>query len=215
MNDFSPRQFWENKILVWEKSRYAQTFFFNPFSWTIRNRLKTSAAFLKDMVKADWSVVEVGCGSGYLAEKLAPLVRQYTGYDIAHNAIVHAQERLKLPNVQFATLPVQQLSVLNPDLVLFLGLTDWLNDQEMQHLFSSLDSRHLFFSYTEKRSVSPFNPYFYYRRLMDYSSTGAGYKARHFSEEDIRQLLKARGYKATFMRSSIPFDPGVLVVAHR
>lgn len=104
MNEFSARQFWEKKILNWERSRYGLIFALNPFSWTVRNRLKISTELIERNLGQNWSVIELGCGSGYLAEKLASKVKNYCGYDIAENAINHARLRIKNTNVTFKAI---------------------------------------------------------------------------------------------------------------
>ncbi len=52
-------------------------------------------------IRPEDECLEIGCGVGRVGRGLAPLVRRWTGCDVAANMVAHARERLKdLPNVQ-------------------------------------------------------------------------------------------------------------------
>ncbi len=61
------------------------------------------------------SILEVGCAAGFIANGVAPLVKNYIGIDLARNALV-AAGRLGLPNAVFkhsdgSSVPLQSSSV--------------------------------------------------------------------------------------------------------
>jgi SAM-dependent methyltransferase len=57
------------------------------------------------LLRPDQSVLEVGCGTGSTALRLAPVVRSYLGIDLAREMVAIARERLAqqpTPNLRFA-----------------------------------------------------------------------------------------------------------------
>ena len=90
---FDPKAFWNAKILGWEASRYGGA---SPglveglagrASSSLRFRLDVAARLLAPHL-AGRRVVELGCGSGLLAERLLTLgAASYQGYDISDAAI--------------------------------------------------------------------------------------------------------------------------------
>lgn len=205
--------YWENKILTWERLRYSRFFFFYPFSWTIRSRLSSSIRIIKKRVEADWSVLELGCGSGILARSICDHVGKYQGIDIASNAIEQAKRRIQKSNTEFIACDVLEATFEKWDIVIFLGLTDWLTPEQLRELISKLRADHLFFSFTDEKTVSCWNPYFYYRKIMDRNPQKYAYKARNYSEDDIKSLLKDFNYSLEIIKKSTILNPGVLVWA--
>lgn len=58
----------------------------------------------QSLLKPEWSILEVGCGSGNTAMTHAPFVTQVTGIDFAHKMVEHAQSQAKargITNVVF------------------------------------------------------------------------------------------------------------------
>lgn len=211
----SPLTYWERKILNWEKARYSKWLWFYPLSWTVRNRLHSAIEILKRRGKRDWKVIELGCGSGILASQVHHLFSSYTGVDIAANAVSVAQQRIHNGHVQFLAADVQQMEFEKYDLALFLGLTDWLEKDQLQELFARLNSRYMLFSYTEKEIVSEWNPYYYYRKIMDRKSMDYSYKARSYSRAEIAEMVDKAGYKMTVLKPASMINPGVLIWAEK
>jgi SAM-dependent methyltransferase len=211
----APVSYWENKILDWEKLRYSRLYFFYPVSWTVRSRLYTSIRIIKKRAQKDWTVLELGCGSGILAAQIFTEVGEYQGIDIASNAIELAKRRNLKPNTAFLAGDVLGATFEEKNLVIFLGLTDWLEPEQLRELFSKLRAKNLFFSFTDEKSVSRLNPYFYYRKIMDKSSQNFSYKARNYSEEEIQNLLKQFNYSFEIVKASTILNPGVLVWAKK
>lgn len=211
----SPLTYWERKILNWEKARYSKWLWFYPLSWTVRNRLHSAIDILKHKADKKWRVIELGCGSGILATNVHHLFSSYTGVDIAANAISVAQHRINNENVLFLAADVQQMNFENYDLSIFLGLTDWLEKEQLQQLFARLNTKYMLFSYTEKEVVSEWNPYFYYRKIMDRKSMDYSYRARSYSRAEITEMMGKAGYKMKVLKPASIVNPGVLIWAEK
>ncbi len=200
---FDRRQYWENKILPWERARYLGIP--SPASLTLRRRLRISEALVRELLPAAGTILELGCGSGLLAERLRGHFSRYVGMDFAENAVKEARGR-NLPNAEFQHGDVASLELPSADLVIFLGLVDWLNDEELSRLFQALRGRRLLFSYTEPPSV--FSPYHWYRAVYDRLKGAGVYRARCFREEEVRGWV---GAPARFLPRRFG-DPGRMVV---
>jgi SAM-dependent methyltransferase len=207
--------FWEHKILSWETFRYSKWLILYPFSWTVRNRLNLASKIIISRIRPDWCVLELGCGSGYLASRIALSTGKYIGVDIAANAIEHARIKNNYPHIQFIASDIKDYNFDEQQIVVFLGLTDWLEDNELRALFAKLQSDNVLFSYTESKVVSFWNPYKYYREIMDRKSKKSFYKARTYSEEKIKKILMEFGYSFEFIKTASLFDPGALVWAKK
>lgn len=208
-------RYWENKILKWEQSRYSRWLIFSPFSWTIRYRLSMAAYILKKRLAPGSSVLELGCGSGYLASKILDQIVKYVGVDIASNATQLAKKKNTHTYADFITADITQYHFEEFTTVVFLGLTDWLTTEELDNLFKKIKAQNLFFSYTETSVVSFWNPYKYYRKIIDRKSRANSYAARTYSENEISKYLKDNGYKFEFLKRASVLDPGVLVWAKK
>lgn len=160
-------------------------------------------------------MIELGCGSGILATNVHHLFSSYTGVDIAANAISVAQHRINNENVLFLAADVQQMNFENYDLSIFLGLTDWLEKEQLQQLFARLNTKYMLFSYTEKEVVSEWNPYFYYRKIMDRKSMDYSYRARSYSRAEITEMMGKAGYKMKVLKPASIVNPGVLIWAEK
>jgi 2-polyprenyl-3-methyl-5-hydroxy-6-metoxy-1,4-benzoquinol methylase len=208
-------KYWEKKILKWETLRYSKWLIFSPFSWTIRSRFNKSASVIKQRAISSWSVLELGCGSGILAAEIGNQLSRYCGVDIAHNAIEAARRKNQLSHAKFVTMDVLEFPIEEYDLTLFLGLTDWLEENQLKKLFSKIQSTHIFFSYTETRVVSKISPYLYYRKMIDQNVQEYNYGARTFSFEFISSLLVENGYSVEIIQAASFLNPGVLIWAKK
>ena len=97
------KKFWEDKIIGWENLRYDKIETdFNLFEKTVDKtnntliyRLNFAHKILGPLVK-DKNIVELGCGSGFLAKKFLDLgAKTYTGYDILKMQLIE-QNYLKI-----------------------------------------------------------------------------------------------------------------------
>ncbi len=142
-----PKAFWNAKILGWEASRYGGGA--SPdliegvagrISSSVRFRLDTAARLLAPHL-AGRRVVELGCGSGLLAERLLVLgAASYQGYDLSDAAIARAKQRAagspRREAMHFAAAAVSDLPPQGDALVVSLGLVEWLTPAELDHLFT-------------------------------------------------------------------------------
>ena len=128
--------FWNNKILTWEKKRFSHT---GP----IKERMLVSLSILqKKFGKDPITIVEFGCASGIMAEeliKLNPNIKYY-GFDFSASAIENAKSK-NLPNCAFFCLNIEdgikklkELNLSKIDCLVSLGLLDWLNPDERNQL---------------------------------------------------------------------------------
>jgi 2-polyprenyl-3-methyl-5-hydroxy-6-metoxy-1,4-benzoquinol methylase len=201
--------FWENKIIEWEDIRYKnisqnQNFFekfVNITNKTLTSRLNTTLKILKPLVK-NKKVVELGCGSGFLAKEIIQSgAKSYTGYDISENAISRAIDLSKKYNyhdkTNFYPKSILQISLLEADYVFSLGLTDWLDDDELKHLFEiSKNSENLHSISEDKKSFSQLLHKTYV--FLSYSRKTNGYAPRYLKSKKISKLLKINTKKEIF-----------------
>lgn len=207
MNNLSAKDYWENKILKWENSRYSPLKIWNPITWTLRHRLsKTQEWILFNKMN---HILELGCGSGRLLEGIDNSITKYTGIDIAENAILVAKEKYQNPLIHFICDDIRWTPLPAADLTVFLGLTDWLNKNELEALFSRLDSPFLLFSFTQPYRWSPYNSY---RSINDSQN---GHFAKNWSKSFIKDQLKQNNYQHKFIYQSNIINPGSLVWAFK
>ncbi len=209
------KTYWENKILVWEFLRYSNIFLPYPASWSLRSRMFACLNYLNSINLKDKIILELGCGSGILAMHLQNRVKQYYGIDIAENAIRLANSKFELnKNFQFIANDITQLQLPVHDLSIFLGLTDWLNEQELVSLFKKIHSKDIIFSYTSPQKQNNF-VYQYYRKFHDSLFAPKSYCAKSYTEEFILNLLNENGFFIYKQKSSSYFNPGNLIWAKK
>lgn len=199
MSSFDRRAFWEAKILSWEEGRYAQSsteggLLERIADWSsdsLRFRLQITGELLAPHVQGR-HVVDVGCGSG----RLAPAILQagaasYLGLDLADAAIEVAQRRATEEGwgdrATFAVADVHHLPDTPRDVVISLGLTDWLDDPELRTLFDWAGDAHYLHALSEdRRSVTQWlhKTYCY----LAYGHRTDGYVPRYFSCEHLAAM---------------------------
>ena len=142
-----PQAFWNAKILGWEASRYGGAA--SPdLVEGVAGRVSSSVRFRLDVVArllaphlTGRRVVELGCGSGLLAERLLELgAASYQGYDFSEAAIARAEQRAagspRGEAMRFAVAAIADLPPQGDALVISLGLIEWLTPAELDHLFA-------------------------------------------------------------------------------
>lgn len=204
--------YWQRKILRWERVRYSHWLSAYPLSWTIRKRLRDAIAVLRERVTPSESILELGCGTGRLAEALCAKHLHYLGVDFAESAIVAAIDRVRSPGFRFKCENVLTTTIPSTDITVFLGLVDWLQPDQLEALIQKLVSPRLLFSFTQE---AKFSPYILYRRWSDRPVSGVAYRARNFSEAEIVTLLGKFGYSYELLSSPSKLNPGRLVWAVR
>jgi ubiquinone/menaquinone biosynthesis C-methylase UbiE len=69
----------------------------------------------QSLLKSDWSILEIGCGSGNTAMTHAPFVAQVTGIDFAQKMVEHAQSEAKTRGIENVTFAHKGLDDLSAD----------------------------------------------------------------------------------------------------
>ncbi len=192
-----PQQFWEDKILRWEADRYGQGA--DRSSWlerlashlsgSLRARLALAQELLRPHV-AGRRVVELGCGSGLLAEPLVDAgAASYRGIDIASTAIARARERTRgtraASRIAFEQGDVASLAPLEADVVFSLGLFDWLTPAEIDAVFAAGRGADYLHAIAEKRR----SPSRYLHRayvFLSYGHRTGAYVPRYFDVADLQ-----------------------------
>lgn len=208
------KDYWERKILKWERLRYSKWLLAYPLSWTVRWRMHRALEIIKMKNIQGVRILELGCGSGILAQRLEPRFVHYVGVDIASCAISKARS-LNLRNAQFIASDVFDSPLEGFDLTVFLGLTDWMEERSMRELFKKIQSPEILFSYTEKRVVSRWNPYWYYRHFVDGKQKEQQIAANNYEFSMIESILNKSGFKISHVEHATIFNPGVLVWASK
>ncbi|MEQ1878264.1 MAG: class I SAM-dependent methyltransferase [Bdellovibrionia bacterium] len=152
------REFWDKKILTWERNSYAEK---RLWGGPLRARrdlfLKLSEKHLEGK-----TVFEAGCGSGRLVEELfARGIKRYVGFDLSPVAIVEAKERALRAGLagraEFVAADVSALAQKNKsdfgsaDFSFSLGLLDWLTDESALTFFRNLKTPSYLHSFSERR----------------------------------------------------------------
>ena len=203
------KDFWENKIIGWEDIRYKSKSdklnffekFVNKTNKTLIFRLNTALQILKPLVK-NKKVVELGCGSGFLAyEIINSGATSYVGYDISENAIARAIEISKKKSYEgkskFYAKSIKDIPLLDADYVFSLGLTDWLTADELDHLFNvSKNSDNLHSISEDKKTISQLLHKAYV--FLSYGRRTEGYSPRYLKSDKIANLIKAKTNKNVF-----------------
>jgi len=204
--DFNPKSFWEEKIFTWEENRYkekvssASTFecLASRLSGSLRFRRQFALQYLVPHVEGQ-RIVELGCGSGFLAEELIKHgAVSYFGFDIAQNAIDVANRRTKAANlgsqINFKCVSVDSLPSMEVDVVFSLGLLDWLTDVQLNTLFAHFHSTHYLHSIAEKRlSLQQLIHKFYVNITYGYRT--GNYVPRYYDVGFIKRIINPHSSK--------------------
>ena len=200
MTTVSEKDFWEEKILAWEDNRYGSQA--EDSSWlervarwssgSLRFRLAWTAQLLKDQV-AGRRVVELGCGSGLLAESILEAgASHYLGVDISLGAVERGRQRVAggpwEQRASFQQGGIADLETLNADLVFSLGLLDWLDDPMVEWVFALGGEAHYLHAIAEKSN----HPYQLLHRLyvhLAYGHRTGGYVPRYYRLSQLAPMI--------------------------
>lgn len=201
MMTVDPKQFWEKKILTWERGRYDAPREGATLLESVANRSSGSLRFRLDITRqllapyvAGKHVVEVGCGSGLLAmDILDKGAASYTGYDIAEIAVTEARRRVEGTKsgqrARFEVCSVMELPKLEADIVFSLGLLDWLTDEELDALFKATGSSDYLHAISEKgRSLAQWLHRAYVH--LSYGRRTGSYVPRYYSVAWLEPLIQ-------------------------
>ncbi len=195
------RAFWERKILEWEADRYAggsaEPRFLerlaNKASGSLRFRIAVTPKLLAPHVRGK-NILDIGCGSGLIA---APLLRHgaasYVGVDIAPSAIANARDQAMRSGISdyatFHVVSVGELATCKADIVVSLGLLDWLSDEELDLVFQASRSGEFFHAIAERRSV-PSQLIHRTYCWLSYGRKNGGYVPRYYTVREMEALAK-------------------------
>lgn len=198
----NPKEFWENKILTWEYGRYdldnrggILEYFANLSSRSLRARLQLAVEVLTPYLN-NKNVIELGCGSGLIAEKLLQAgASSYHGIDFSENAIDRANaEIVNESNAQKIKFEVNDACTFKPEtrennIFLSLGLLDWLNDTELDNLFASNGDAHFLHAIAEKRSsvIQLIHRLYVY---IAYGHKTNGYTPRYYTPNQLAKIVR-------------------------
>jgi SAM-dependent methyltransferase len=224
-----PKQFWEQKILAWEIGRYGKPkntigpleWIANRSSMSLRFRVRIAPELLKPFLPSK-RVIELGCGSGLIARTLIDCgAASYLGIDIADAAITRARLRSENldPRITFRQGDINSFDAEPGDIVVSLGLLDWLQDQEIMTLFQNADGADFLHAIAERRSGIQQWLHRSYVHLA-YGHRTETYRPRYFTAQHIealsaqavrRPLYIYRDRRLSFgaLVSSLPIGPKI------
>ena len=195
--EFDRKAFWEGKILGWEHGRYdiagpargLLERMADHASASLRFRLDIAASLLAPHVEGQ-HVLDLGCGSGRLATALLQAgATRYTGVDIAEAAIEAGRARALDEGwgdrARFICGGLDTLDGIDADLVVSLGLTDWLDDEELSRLVrAGTDCLHAI----SERRASPTQWLHRAYVHLAYGRRSLGYVPRYLSVDALEVL---------------------------
>ena len=161
-----PSKFWDGRILDWEGGRYDGSrklsigpgeFLAGVLSAPTRDRQNLSVELLAPFL-AGCSVLELGCGTGRLAQRLLDAgCTRYLGVDHSSVAIDHARQRYAgtdaAQRMDFEVCSAAKASPVGFDIIISLGALDWLSDEELRELFRNQKSRQFLHTFSERRNT--------------------------------------------------------------
>jgi SAM-dependent methyltransferase len=223
-----PKEFWEAKLLGWEQGRYGSPdrppgfleWIANRSSSSLRFRVSITPELLRPFL-SNKHVVELGCGSAIIAGKFLEYgASSYLGIDIAESAIEKARSRHgNDARMQFQVGDVADLPSLSADLIVSLGLFDWLTDDEIAAVFRQSGKVDFLHAIAERRpGIQQWLHRSYVQLAYGYRTDR--YRPRYFTCDHLKSLAAAgpcrpfyvyRNWRLSFgaLVSSLPIGPAV------
>jgi 2-polyprenyl-3-methyl-5-hydroxy-6-metoxy-1,4-benzoquinol methylase len=189
INLLKREKFWDKKIIEWEGDRYfTKNLFLKKNS--VKYRLYYAKQILRKFVK-NKKILELGCGSGLLAQSIIKYgAKNYTGYDLSLKAIQNANLINKNKNVRFfhgSILSVKNYK--NYDLIISLGLIDWLNENELTHIALISKGKMWLHSFSEKK-ITLFQIIHRIYTFLSYGYKNNMYVLRYDTRQKIKEILQ-------------------------
>jgi SAM-dependent methyltransferase len=214
-----PKQFWESKILAWERGRYGKPdhpmglleWIADRSSMSLRYRVAVTPELLRPFL-TNKRVVELGCGSGLLAGTFIEYgAKSYLGVDIAEPAIEKARETYHgQDQIEFAVSDITTLPQISADLVVSLGLLDWLTDEEIADVFLKSGSADFLHAIAERRrGVQQWLHRSYVQLAYGYRTTS--YRPRYFDYDQIKRLATVADNRPVYIFRSWRLSFGALI----
>jgi len=77
----------------------------------VKQYLRSEIAFIRERLKGDESILEIGAGYGRILKELAPYANDITGIDISENSVAYGNDYLKeIPNAKLEVMDAYNLS---------------------------------------------------------------------------------------------------------
>jgi SAM-dependent methyltransferase len=215
-----PKQFWEAKILDWEQGRYARPnrpigvleWIADRSSMSLRFRIDITPELLAPFL-ANKRVVELGCGSGLLAGRIIDYgAASYVGVDLAETAIAKARQRHRASDsrIAFEVADVASMRPLAADLVISLGLFDWLTDDEIAAVFQKFGSADFLHAIAERRPGIQQWLHRIYVQLA-YGHRTDSYRPRYFTCDHVKVLAAAGARRPVYAYRNFRLSFGALL----
>ncbi len=187
MSILDQQKFWDNKILNWEEARYSRG------RGEIHDRITTAYSLVTGM-SSPLRILELGCGSGRLAHMLQTLPNiEYVGVDFSSVAIKKAQGRSLPKDFRFICQSIEDVDYKGFDLVISLGLLDWLTGEQVSKIGMDCKCPHFIHSYSSK----DWNPVKFLHSCfvtITYGYKSSGYVPKYRSEAEVARLLNLKKY---------------------
>ena len=200
------KQFWENKILEWEKNRYrvedaesiVKTDSSHIAGSSLQFRFEKAADLLKPVLYGK-KVLDIGCGTGIFYNQLQDAnLAHYYGFDFAENAILEGKKKIegteKEKKCSLFAGTIEDFDFPECDIAIALGVLDWLENDEIETLFKKTYPRKFLFAISEKKvSITRLIHYIYC--FISYGWRSQGYVPKYHTTKEIIEIAEAIGYK--------------------
>ena len=188
---FYKKNFWNKKILIWEKNKYTSKKYLDVNS-SVKNR-QLLASYLLSQISNGKKVLELGCGSGKLWDSMCfTSFDKYIGVDFSDTAISTFQKKIDSVNNQKSVVFCQDcVSILKPiDIVFSLGLLDWLSLDQIEKIAKNYKDKWFFHSFSEKRKS--FSQILH--KLYVFSNYGykTSYTPQYYKAETLQSLFSSK-----------------------
>ncbi len=194
------KKFWENKIQTWEEKRYGKGEDKNSSiaGSSLQFRFEKAAELLKPHVEGK-KILDLGCGTGIFYEELQKTnFLHYTGVDLAESAILEAKKKIegteKETKCSLFSGNIIEFDFPDTDIVVSLGVLDWLDKNEIKDLFKKTYPNKFLFSISEKRaSLTRWVHSIYV--FISYGWKSEGYVPKYYTTDEIIEIAEEVGYK--------------------
>lgn len=195
---FEPSEFWDKKILQWEADKYAlRTSLLINFdvNSSLKARMELARSILKNVAPGR-TILELGCGSGLLAENCISYgAKKYVGIDISNAAIQSAKIKLQnsaaFSKIEFIRGSTSEIPQMQADICFSLGLLDWLSLDEIEQLRKNVQCDFYFHTFSEKKKFSMQQIIHKLYVFLKYGHKNLAYVPRYHSADEIKASLKS------------------------
>lgn len=148
------KEFWNQKILLWEKNKYKKKPKVFDVNASVKYRLQLASSVLHQ-ISEEKNVLELGCGSGHLWEHISSLnLASYKGLDFSATAIEAFQNKIQdFKNKDKSSLSCEDCveNTYSADIVISLGLLDWISMEKIKKIAENYKDSWYLHSFSERR----------------------------------------------------------------